>query len=399
MDGHQIEEAEPLLAVNAPLANNNAALLLKELRKSRSDIGKVIQIIGNATSIDLSNVKMKFNQIKVLAAALEFNTTLRWLNLNNNSIGSKGAIVLARALQGNTTLRILNLRGNSIDYSGVANLCNALANNTALVCLDLSNNIIVAKSIARLEQLLMYNFTLLYLGVTDSNKDEQHAAYELSFLITQTYTCGTMAGIPARMSLLSNNLNSNLGHSHSVRADNHLSKFLKRNIDLQLAAISNIVTSQAAAAIRAVTLLPTVIVKLIIEIRGSTELAQLREIEQQQPSENYFVEPLANDQESLLATKQPQLQPWLLTDVFNPNPKKKDWGLILNVINHNIQATYGDSAPESIRKMAEVIASDNQEANKVCIIKNHAEKFRFFTPKKDKLFYSNIVSIINKHKV
>ena len=61
-----------------------------------------------------------------LAAALEQNTALRQLHLQDNEIGGAGAAHIARALATNTALASLNLGGNPIGDAGGIALADAL---------------------------------------------------------------------------------------------------------------------------------------------------------------------------------------------------------------------------------------------------------------------------------
>ena len=69
--------------------------------------------------LDLSQNSISDAGAVAIAQALHYNSTLEWLNLSDNSIGDTGAIALARGLHCNHTLKWLNLSGNSISEIGV----------------------------------------------------------------------------------------------------------------------------------------------------------------------------------------------------------------------------------------------------------------------------------------
>jgi len=85
-----------------------------------------------------------------LAAALRHNSSLQWLELNNNAIGDVGATALADAIAagatqqqsgpGTAALRTLRLRHNAISDEGFMALANALMANPPLSELDVRLN-------------------------------------------------------------------------------------------------------------------------------------------------------------------------------------------------------------------------------------------------------------------
>ena len=77
---------------------------------------------------------------KALASAIQSSTILKELFLQNNQIGGEGAKALANALQVNTCLQELSLKGNQIGAEGAKALATALHSNTTLIFLDLKEN-------------------------------------------------------------------------------------------------------------------------------------------------------------------------------------------------------------------------------------------------------------------
>jgi len=81
--------------------------------------------------------------IAAIAQGLSANPNLRVLNLNDNTIGLKGARALAKALPIFRGLEELNLGDCLLKTKGALSLAEALeihGNHTSLRCLDLSNN-------------------------------------------------------------------------------------------------------------------------------------------------------------------------------------------------------------------------------------------------------------------
>ena len=75
-----------------------------------------------------------------VAQGLLFNSSLKFLNIYDNSIGSVGGIALANALLANDTLQELNLNQNSLGSKGGLAFANTLTMNRSLQVLHLKNN-------------------------------------------------------------------------------------------------------------------------------------------------------------------------------------------------------------------------------------------------------------------
>merc|ERR1712190_2001 len=71
---------------------------------------------------------------------LKTNTTLLQLNLNENNLGSPGAICIAKGMMENKTLKALDLSLNYIDDEGGQVIKEMLEKNTTLEQLGMSGN-------------------------------------------------------------------------------------------------------------------------------------------------------------------------------------------------------------------------------------------------------------------
>ena len=83
--------------------------------------------------LELSNNSISDAGAEALAQGLHHNSTLTELVLSNNSISDAGAVALAKALHHNSTLTELYLRGNDgIGEDGTRQLVQALTVNTSI---------------------------------------------------------------------------------------------------------------------------------------------------------------------------------------------------------------------------------------------------------------------------
>lgn len=118
---------------------------------------------------------------------------LNWLVLDNNNINADGCRELAKLLQGgNSTLYHLDLQRNKIDDEGVGILVNALQNNTSLNFIHLDDNRDITKEglklllklvldISSIKATLGSNHTLLNIGLNDyAGEDESFIQRQIS---------------------------------------------------------------------------------------------------------------------------------------------------------------------------------------------------------------------------
>ncbi len=143
-------------------------LILDNNRITDDQAGKLIEKLqGNSTLIHLS---LRGNTIKnatKLAAALQKNSTLTHLILDTNQITDAQAGELIKKLQGNSTLIHLSLGWNAL--KNVTKLAAALQNNSSLTTLHLQNNQIDAAGAENLSKALQVNTTLTELNLRSNN--------------------------------------------------------------------------------------------------------------------------------------------------------------------------------------------------------------------------------------
>ncbi|EQB77572.1 protein NLRC3 [Camelus ferus] len=103
-------------------------------------LGQALQLNTSLTSLDLQENAIGDEGASAVASALKANTALTALYLQVASIGALGAQALGEALAVNRTLEILDLRGNAIGVAGAKALANALKVNSSLRRLKLQNH-------------------------------------------------------------------------------------------------------------------------------------------------------------------------------------------------------------------------------------------------------------------
>ncbi|MBA2649379.1 MAG: hypothetical protein H0U75_07250 [Legionella sp.] len=383
------------IAANTTKKNKPSDLktaLRRALTKRWQNSTKVIKLIADAVSVDLNESDIGPHGAKTLAGALEFNTSLRLLNLSGNRIGDEGAIVLAEALKVNSSLRVLKLTGSAIGYKGIKALADALVGNTTLLSLDLTNNKICLNSIKILIHLLADNHSLLHLGLivvcpnyAAKTSSSVYSLQSLSYGLSWSLPYDTLLQeYLSEESLYSKKMDN---EEDSVDYADRLYGLLKRNKGLQLATASSMNTTQITTIIQKVTMLPLVITDLIAEFHESLELQAIRE--QMELSIDYFNNFPPKRQESSNLSEQPAEFRWLLADIPNPYAKKKDWRAILGFIKQKIENEPENSKIKDLKKIGKILASDACDVNKVRTIKNIVEGHQSFRDTKCSLFISS----------
>jgi len=76
----------------------------------------------------------------IILESLSENTSLKVLNLENNNLGSTGALSLAHGLQGNRSLTTIDIGYNHFDDDGILAITSAMLSNPSLRNVDLSFN-------------------------------------------------------------------------------------------------------------------------------------------------------------------------------------------------------------------------------------------------------------------
>ena len=119
------------------------------------------------------------------------NSTLKWLEIDVNQIGSEGTTALADALKQNSTLRRLSIFMNQIEAEGATALSDALKQNSTLKELYISSNQIGDKGARALADALKKNSTLTVLNIS-SNQIGDWGMKALADTLRQNFTLKTL---------------------------------------------------------------------------------------------------------------------------------------------------------------------------------------------------------------
>ncbi|KAG0277785.1 hypothetical protein BGZ95_005334 [Linnemannia exigua] len=140
-------------------------------------------------TLALENNRIGSNGAIALSEALRTNSILTTLELEDDSIGVDGIQALSEALKTNSTLTTLSLKGNSIAYEWVEPLSEALKTNSTLTTLDLANNSLGAEGAVALSEALKTNSTLTTLDLMyNSIGDDGTVALSEALKINSTLT-------------------------------------------------------------------------------------------------------------------------------------------------------------------------------------------------------------------
>ncbi|CAF1074991.1 unnamed protein product [Adineta steineri] len=121
-----------------------------------------------------------------IAEALRHNTTLSKLKLDSNDSGDEGAKSIADVLNTNKTLMAVSIATNNIGDEGMSWLCKALHKNITLKELDLHQNKITADGAKSLSQVLQNNNTLEKINLAGNNIGDDGARNLATALKTNT---------------------------------------------------------------------------------------------------------------------------------------------------------------------------------------------------------------------
>ncbi len=186
------------------------------IRKTFQELLKAVKA-NKATALGAKRFILQNDDIKILAKALENNTTLKVLKLASNTIKNAGVQHIANGLKSNTTLKALDLSYNIIGDAGVQHLAEALENNNSLQELNLSHNEFADAGARHLAEALKTNTSLRSLNLIHNDIGDagvQHLAEALE----------------------NNNSLQELNLSHNEFADagaQHFAEALKTNTSLQ----------------------------------------------------------------------------------------------------------------------------------------------------------------------
>jgi Ran GTPase-activating protein (RanGAP) involved in mRNA processing and transport len=137
--------------------------IFKQLKNSRE------------TEIDLSNIGITNENMKILAQAISYNSYVRKIDLSSNHISETGAFALSQALKNNGTIIELDLSANEINERGCNYLVNRKKNHPTLKQLVLENQkisqIIHFSSFSPENNIIQEKNLLMEIDVDISDKD------------------------------------------------------------------------------------------------------------------------------------------------------------------------------------------------------------------------------------
>ena len=139
------------------LVDENDVMELANALKNNTHLKK-LKLNGSS----VTNVNIKYNEIKQIADALRVNTKLELLSISYCGIDVNGAKEIADALKFNTTLRVLNIDNNQIGDEGASEFADTLRVNNSLQEITLDNNKINFFSVCHSEfvEALQHNYVL-----------------------------------------------------------------------------------------------------------------------------------------------------------------------------------------------------------------------------------------------
>ena len=182
-------------------------------------------------SIDLSSNRIDDEASLSLASALSTNTTLKHLELKNNTwISAEGwDDIFTALLESNNDLSLekLVICGNSVDDEGVPSLTDALVNNSSLLDLDLSNMTDITSIGMKGLALLLQDACLEHLSFANSNNINDEVMIHFAGALIGNKSLKTLkmsnnfnAVTSNGWSALSNTL-CNASNIDSIRSSNH----------------------------------------------------------------------------------------------------------------------------------------------------------------------------------
>ena len=105
-----------------------------------AELAKALEGNTHLTELYASGHELNAEAVKLLAAAVAKNQTLRVLCIGNASFGDSGTAALVEGLVGNTTLQQLDLESKSLGPQGAAALGKALSTGLGVETLLLARN-------------------------------------------------------------------------------------------------------------------------------------------------------------------------------------------------------------------------------------------------------------------
>jgi Ran GTPase-activating protein (RanGAP) involved in mRNA processing and transport len=134
-----------------------------------SALAEALQVNTTVTNIDLDDNRIGAEGASEFAEALKVNTSLMDISLSWNDIGAEGVLALADALKVNTSVTNINLSKNGIGDDGASALADALKVNTSVTTIDLDDDEIVSDD-AKVDELIARNVRLRHLFFFDARR-------------------------------------------------------------------------------------------------------------------------------------------------------------------------------------------------------------------------------------
>ena len=191
------EAAEDLASVTKNNSNLEQLYLANnDLKTSSVLILQALKENSKLTVLNLNDNNMTGEAAEDLASVIKCNSNLEWLYLGYNNLKASGVLIL-RALQKNTKLKVLNLNNNGMTGKVAEDIAGVIKNNSNLEELYLSNNnfntsgvliLQALKSITHLRILALSN-NLLHDSVTELTATE---LLSNNPLITELFLGGNM---------------------------------------------------------------------------------------------------------------------------------------------------------------------------------------------------------------
>ena len=101
---------------------------------------KLKRIKDNDSALDHASFdKPTSEEIAQIAEALEGNTNLKRLYINNSNTGDEEALTIAKALNKNSSLEYLDLSNTNMTQKGIKNFIREIGGNTSITSLVLSS--------------------------------------------------------------------------------------------------------------------------------------------------------------------------------------------------------------------------------------------------------------------
>jgi hypothetical protein len=136
---------EQLLELDLSSNLLGSAETLSSFDKNTKTGGEALAEYLSSSCCRLKILKLAWNNIRLksawsLLSSLSINSTITYLDLNSNGLGSKAGEILGDALMENRTLKTLLVNNNNFTSTACISLCIGVVENMALQCLEMNEN-------------------------------------------------------------------------------------------------------------------------------------------------------------------------------------------------------------------------------------------------------------------